>query len=412
MKHTYLNIFCAAFLATFTVTSDAYAIMKLDFFSPISDFLADIEKEKKKIEEKYSSMMEKLNSKIKMAVGAEGAALFQKYMPQNLNDLTSGVVTKAVSGQLGLDDMFEGALPDIANLRLDMETFKNLSTDYINAQAAEKVAKDKKIDEELVQLYAEQKLLDKDDPQRVGYAYKIAMLEQQKSTYVTEEQQKKQEKLREQEAKLQKLSEELRKVEGYMSADAVLGELTKNFDANKKFAKLFGNNKQSDDENAKLYDETLKKLFLAKTEAKNSETVARVMQNRRQEYYESVINLLTVAVEGDKQVLDSTKKIVGMNDDITKQAESNYGGKDLQIGIDIEMARSAALYTRLLLAKIRMDTSRNIQSWSDNYYLKSYSHDVTKFNLDDYIMPKASMFNKLKGQALGKATDAARNFSF
>ena len=149
----------AIILSATTVVPNAYAVHKLDFWAPVSDFLQKVQKMKEKAEEKYAQIMEQANEKVKKATGLEGAALFKAVVPQNLSDIRKGLVDKILAGEWDFDSMLKGALPEMANMKLDWESFKRLSADYDRALTEEKLAKDKKIDERLALLYPQAELL-------------------------------------------------------------------------------------------------------------------------------------------------------------------------------------------------------------------------------------------------------------
>jgi hypothetical protein len=126
------------------------------------------------------------------------------------------------------------------------------------------------------------------------------------------------------------------------------------------------------------------------------------------------MNLMEVALEGDGHTTKIAEDTQNMKEAMTEVAEGNYGAKAMEIGVDIETAKATARYAQLLMAKLRVDTTRTMQSWTDYYKLKDYSKyskQEIKFNLDDYIL-NDSKIAQIKGLIKGKAQDAISNFSF
>lgn len=422
MKKVSIGIATAIILSATLFVPEASAIHKLGFWDPIVDFAHKVQKTKEKIEEQYTAVLEKQNEKIKKATGAEGAALFKAVVPQNLGDIRKGIVQKLLAGQWDFDSLLKGALPKLANMKLDWASFKQLSQDYDRALKAEKLAKDKEIDAELTKLYAEvnlyqqqkdvynldelQQLLveNPNDEKLEEYAQKIAALEEQKSTNVNPTAKKFEDEMKDLNKKIRENNREIMDTQMFKDLTSKTDDL---------ISGLFS--KKADDAETKdLYNQNIAKLFLGKYELVNAENVNRIMKNRKQEYYHAVVNMLEIALEGDGHTMKIADDSQNMKEAMTEVAEGNYGAKDMEIGTDIETAKAAARYMQLLLAKLRLDTTRTLQSWTDYYKLKDYSKytkDEIKFSLDDYIL-NDSKIAQLKGLAKGKAQDAIDNFKF
>lgn len=419
----------AIILSATTVVPNAYAVHKLDFWAPVSDFLQKVQKMKEKAEEKYAQIMQQANEKVKKATGLEGAALFKAVVPQNLSDIRKGLVDKILAGEWDFDSMLKGALPEMANMKLDWESFKRLSADYDRALTEEKLAKDKKIDERLALLYPQAELLrdeikeftytgdpnnmsDKMDADMMNLSKKlqlqkiaqeIADLEQQKSTNVPEKTKKFQAEMEELNKKIQENNKEI-------SETQVFKDLTNKTD--EAINKLFS--KTSEDDTKDLYAGNLSKLFLGKYQLVNAENINKIMKNRKTEYYNAVINLMEAALEVDGRTVKVAEDTQNMKEAMTEVAEGNYGAKAMQIGVDIETAKTAARFVQLKLAKLRLESTKTMQSWTDFYKMRDgskYSKSTITFSLDDYIL-NDSKLAQLKGMGMDKAQDFIDSFSF
>ena len=156
----------------------------------------------------------------------------------------------------------------------------------------------------------------------------------------------------------------------------------------------------SDEETASLYGEIIEDFFLEEDEESNSRTVGRIRQNRKRAYYQALQNLFATAMQSDGASLEAGEDAQASADAITQTSETNMGAEMMQIRVDIQSVKSVTRFTRLLLAKIQMETMEQIQSWTTNDKMQDYSQDVTRFNLDNY---------KLKGW-VGRLTDKINNF--
>ena len=419
----YGKIFLIALILSVTVfASDAYAVHKLGFWDPIADFAQKVQKIKEQAEEKYTQVLEKQNEKIKKATGLEGAALFKAVVPQNLKDIRKGIVKKLLAGEWDFNSLLKGALPKLANMKLDWATFKRLSKDYDKALKKEKIAKDKEIDAELEKLYTEVNVYQErkkvnsyasmqalmaespDDEELEKYAEKIADLERQKSTNISPTAKKYEDELKE-------LNKKIRANNKQIVNTQMFKDLTSKTD---DFISGLFSKKTEDDDTKDLYGQNIAKMFLGQYEQVNSENVNRIMKNRKLEYYNAIMNLMEVALEGDGHTTKIAEDTQNMKEAMTEVAEGNYGAKAMEIGVDIETAKATARYAQLLMAKLRVDTTRTMQSWTDYYKLKDYSKyskQEIKFNLDDYIL-NDSKIAQIKGLIKGKAQDAINNFSF
>ncbi len=135
---------------------------------------------------------------------------------------------------------------------------------------------------------------------------------------------------------------------------------------------------------ADIYNEITEKFFLKEDETRNADNTSRINKNRQEEYYLSLHNLFTTAVQTDGTIRQIAEKAQMMSDANTDVAQSNSGAQNMQIGVSIQVAKSAARLTRMLLARMRMETTENLRRWNTHYYLEDYSQDMTAYDLDYY----------------------------
>lgn len=157
--------------------------------------------------------------------------------------------------------------------------------------------------------------------------------------------------------------------------------------------KLFGNEEEAETET--LYTQIIQDFFLGEDEEATSVNVSRIRQNRKRAYYQAVQDLFATAVQADGATWQAAQDANKMHATISEEAETNFGAKVMQLGVDIQAVKSAARFTRMLLAQMRMETTEYIQSWTSYDKMKDYSQDVTLFNLDNYIFD-SSLGGRLK----------------
>ncbi len=169
-----------------------------------------------------------------------------------------------------------------------------------------------------------------------------------------------------------------------------------NNQADKMADEIFG--EEEAQETQALYTQIINDFFLGEDEEPNQGNISRIRQNRKRAYYQAVQDLFAAAVQSDGaawQIGDDTEQAHAA---ITESAETNFGARVMQLSVDIQSVKSAARLTRMLLAKIRMETMEHIQSWTSYDKMKDYSQDVTLFNLDNYVFDP-SLGGRLKTKA-------------
>ena len=162
--------------------------------------------------------------------------------------------------------------------------------------------------------------------------------------------------------------------------------------------KIFG--EQEEEEVEDIYAEVISDFFLEEDEIINSENISRVAKKRKQAYYYAVQELFATAAQGDEMSLQTKEDADKARETMTDEADTNFGAKNMQMLVDFQIIRSSAHLTRMLLAKLKMDSLQHIQGWTNFYKLNDYSQDFTLFNLDNYKF-YSGLGGKLKATSKG-----------
>jgi hypothetical protein len=195
---------------------------------------------------------------------------------------------------------------------------------------------------------------------------------------------------------------------------------TKVLDTTKKFQemqkkadeymnKIFG--EEEEEETEDIYATVISDFFLDEDEIINSENISRVAKKRKQAYYYAIQDLFITATHGDGMSLQTREDGDKARETMTGEADTNFGAKNMQMLVDFQIIRSSAQLTKMLLAKLKMDSLQHIQGWTNFYKLNDYSQDFSSFDLDNYKFD-SSLGGKLKSKGkslLKKYKDKAKN---
>lgn len=412
----YLLAFCLM-SAILLATHNVYAIAKLDFFAPVSDIADKIGKVKMKIETVYNTQLEKLNAKVEKVAGREGAMIF-KYVQKN----AGSIVTSAAKGQFFAADftgsgMWNALKSELGDLKLDFAKAQRLLANYVEAREQEKLGKKKAMETELAKLQAEHQALN------------IAMKEMQdKGEEIPENIQQRFVELEKAIPELQKevktvMEKDVTESQVYakMIADieakqqkvnALVAKTSEDYLVNilgQKSIDLFSK-KADEDETKELYADGLQKFFLGEYEVVNPENAERIMRLRREEYYKAVKNAMETTITIETSMSEIAERSLACTDAATNKAQGIFGASGSRICVELQNAKVAARHMEILLAQIRLSTTKEMQSWTDKYKLDDYSRDFTKFNLDDYVLKKESLYKKAKNKAKAAINDKITNF--
>ena len=207
-------------------------------------------------------------------------------------------------------------------------------------------------------------------------------------------------------------------MEKIKEAQSKYENITKVLDAGKAFqsltqktdAVLFGSAENQESEGdvdiETVYIQTISDFFMDEDEPYSSEGITRIMKKRKQAYYEALQDLLTSATQGDGMTLQTQADAKKMRDSLTETADTNFGAKNMQMGVDFQIVKSSAQFTKMLIAKLKMESMQTIQNW--DYKLNDQSQDFTLFNLDIYEYDP-SLKGKLKTMGKGLLDKAKKD---
>ncbi len=373
MRNILKNSLILAAIMQIALTSNSHAIVKLDFPGPISDAINQIQKFGEGVEQKYNAVMETLNTKVRQAVGAEGAALFSVFVKKIERNVVRGVINQ--------DFSVNGLFGDVTNMKLDYATYKNLAEDYSGALQKEKMKKNQDINAEIARLEALYKV--EKDPEKIDEISKqIAELQAQKQANL-KQQSLRDEKIQEYQEKTRTLSSSLQDLNAATEHEEILKKLENRSRA------MFEEEEDPEVEKqelAGLVQKDISEFFIAEYDHVGKDNVNKVMKVRKTEYYKAFLNMYKSTITSDKKTQEISEDSVTMVDTSTQEADGLYGAMAMRIGADIQTAKTAARFTELLLAEIRFNTTQDMQTWHDKYKMYDYDKDPTTFNLDDYVL--------------------------
>ena len=405
-KFSNIRLFAYCFISALISSQTAYAISKLDFPAPIADTAEKVGEVKEKVETTYNAALETLNKKVEKITGREGGMLF-KYIENN----ATAIVTSAAKGQFYAADftgsgMWEAMTRELGDVKLDLATARNQLEKYTQAREQEKLSKRAAMSEELAKLKAEHEalnLLIKDEEEKNGkvseeHAQRFLELEKAIAHMRQEMEKVMQEDVTE--------DEQYKKMQaGITEREKKIGELTRLTSEDElvnllgtESAKLFAED-TPDEETEAAYDNVAGRFFLRENEAENSDTIERIMKERKKEYYKAVTNSLEKMIKTYTSVDEIKERSVACTDAATGMAQGVFGAAGMRVCVELQNAKVAARYMEELLAQIRLETTSEMQSWKDKYRLEDYEKDLTKFNLDDYVLKKETLFKRVREQA-------------
>ena len=397
--------------------SDVYAVSKLDFPAPITDTADKIATTKNKIETFYNTTLETLNAKVEQATGREGAMIF-KYIEDN----SASIISSAARGQFLSADftgsgMWDAVKTQLGDAKIDFMRTKNQLDKYTQAREQQKLDRRNAMQRELAALRSEYEALNvklKEEQEKTGAisnpeeAQRLIELDERIAKLTTEVESVMQEDVTEEEAykkmraELDTQQNKINKLARLTSADEAVREL------GTQSLKLFETT-TDDEETEAAYETGVNKFFLGKNEPENSDTIERIMRNRKQEYYKAVVNSLETSIRTQTSIEEIQERSLACTDAATEIAQGIFGAAGMRVCVELQNAKVAARYMELLLADIRLTTTAEMQSWHDKYRLEDYDKDFTKFNLDNYVVKEEHLLKRLERKAVDAVTDRTFN---
>ncbi|MBR6355457.1 MAG: hypothetical protein IKR92_01255 [Alphaproteobacteria bacterium] len=412
----YLSAFCLMSVVSLAVYN-AQAFMKLDFFAPVADIADKIGKVKTKIETVYNTQLGKLEAKVMKVAGREGAMIF-KYVQNN----AGAIVTSAAKGQFYAADytgsgMWEALKSELGDLKLDYAKAQRQLSDYVESREQQKIDKKQAMETELAKMEAEHQALNrsmkelenKGEPIPENVQQRFVELEtaipkmKENIKVVMEKDVTESDTYKKMMKGLEEKQQKVNTLVAKTSEDSLVNML------GQKSVDLFSK-KADEEETQNLYNNGLQKFFLGEYEPVNPENVERIMKFRKQEYYKAVKNAMETTITTQTSLIEIEERSLGCTDAATNKAQGIFGASGARICVELQNAKVAARQMELLLAEIRVETTKEMQSWKDKYKMEDYGKDITKFNLDDYVMKKDTLFRKAKNKAKSAINDKITNF--
>ena len=394
-------LFLLSVLSAFTIILKADCFVFLSFMDPVMDVLKKIEKVKEKIEEKYNTYLETLDAKVQKAFKSEGISLYESFIA----DKSNFIIPDFLKGQFNVstfmkDNLLETLTGELGNMKLDYFNAKNLMDEYVKTAEKVKLDKDAAMKKELAALQSQRAavnslLIGNENNEELKAKLdeldkNIALLNVQIkdnleiSVLDTPEIQKYKNKLTELQNKMDSISGK--------TSDLELQKMTSIAVDN-----LFAENDNSavGEDIKEAYKITAEKLFLKEDEIENSENIARINRIRHAEYYNAHRELMHAVINTYNSFPLLEEKINGCAE-AGKVAQGIFGESAMRICADFQNAKAAAWYMDLLLADMRFSVAAEIQTWNQIYKLKNYDRDMSRFDIDEYIMQASDLVPKGK----------------
>jgi hypothetical protein len=390
-----LKYMTIVFVAVCLFSGKSYAITKLDFVSPTT-IIPDLEEKlRQKIQQAYNNALTKLEGKVKRAgdgMVGEGSGLFHelakkgvsaattagtKAMDKTLrNGLEAGIDVDWSSGTISynvrfLNNKYANKALDLAKLKAEVENLKE-------SFKAEKEAKNIEMNAQLVELQAKLEAAQTDE-EKEELQKQIAQLKADQADNLVDQEHERE--VKEKESLITYLEKDLAEVQKQADVEKQKEKLQNM--ADEMFSKVLGDeNNEEEAENNELYADSIGKFFLKEKEYAAGDALAEVKRNRNIAFYNALQDLAYVSTKGvyESSVISDTSVAYS---DTSTEADGVYGAMAMRIGGDVQVAKTAARFTELLLAEILYDAASDIVSMPQ-YKLNDYDKDVTKLDLDSY----------------------------
>lgn len=418
MKKCRKNFLVIVIASYMLAISPAFAVTKLEATGPLADIVAKIQKVKEKIEDVQTKILREKEKWTKKAeqildntLGTEGAYLFKEFVVKS----GAGIIQSAAKGQFnagdfGLSGFTNSIKSQLGNYKLDFATLVAQSRDMIETAEKAKQEKENKITAEIVKLQAEWDAKNKLNSELQSadlsaeldeLAARISSLKMQQ-TELSNKVIMESDKQKEMQKQMLDLQKTMADYNSKISQDDLLKKL------NAEAMSLF-TLKMEEEETDALYAANIEKLFLGRYDFGTTDNYARIRKIRKEEYFKAEKNVLKVIVDTYNSIEETKDKMMKCSQAST-EAQALFGGNTMRVCVDIQTAKIAAQYMEMLLARLHLTSSLDIQRWSDKFKLPDYNRDYTKFNLDDYVLTKEDMNFNLKNKISDTVNGAMMNF--
>ncbi len=379
-------------------TPPARALAFLEITTLLEDLAKKIFKDSDNQETITANIMEQLNKKTLQAGNNESMKMFKDVVEESADVAIAAAKGQYKASDYSADEMLQTFVDQLNDLSKDYANHKKQMEAEI--EAAEKAKLDKKVEmqKQMSILVSQRNALDaliaqESTPDRVAQldaldksiADLAEQMQQNDETEVLDTP-----KVKKSKERMEKLQKQIEKAKAKYSeknmTDKMQTELMKLFDVD------------PDKEEKEMYKTVISKLFLEEDEPANPENIRRVVKERQREYYDAVKNALETVVSTQVSIKETNERSISCADE-SLRADGVFGAMGLRQCVEMQNSIVAVGYLEILLAMIQLDTTAEMQKWDNKYALRDYEKDITKFNLDDYMMTKEDWLSKSKRTA-------------
>lgn len=377
-----LNIFLFTFLATLLFSVDSYAILKIDApesVTKVIDIATDVSQEVR--ESQFTSGVQDIIHT--MGKGVAEAKAMKLEIEKNAQLIGSSVdqiksnidaVQDVVSNPLGAISDNAG-VKELEELNALKKEKKSIEAEYDQALSSISAEYDvllSSVDENISVISINLSSQDLTIEERSKYENSISALQEQKQSISAENQEIANVLKAERDAILSDINEEISAKETELKG--VLSHVVKE--------KTDGIVTKDDIADAML--DVQNKFYIKPGTAENAASVFPIKRQREKEALSRIVSATHVFLT---EALKSGDKM----DFVTDMADSNKGLEgytsivSMNIDLTIEEMSTLLSYNKLLLAKIKLDSSLDALR-NSSYSVEGSDRDITEFNFDDYII--------------------------
>lgn len=387
MTKIWKSIFITVLSVIFAFPKETSAISKLDFFIGPTDWSSRLEQLETIANQKIQGSLQDMSKILKQASVGEGrelALVSDEYVNKEMNGLLKELGMAVLNGNFSMSMVDAKYKELLANNKHELA---NAQSDYDNLILSLQQAKNSKNQAIIAQITElRTKLAATKDPDEIKeLEEQIAILEGQRiennADYVLNNPE-----LHAKKSKIIELSKLVGEAESAMQLDVMRGK------GEEMINNLFDKKVNEEDEK-NIYEEKLGDLFLKEDEERTSENMKKVNLEREREFYYAVQNILKTTMDNNIRTVETELRASDMTDKSMKDADGLFGAKGMHIGVDVQMAKSAAHLMSMLLGELRYKSLAKMRGWNNKYKLVDYTHDVTELDLDYYELDGASIQN-------------------
>ncbi len=398
-------------LGSFCVyTPPARALAFLEITTLLEDLAKKIFKDSDNQETSTTDIMEKLNMKTLQAGDDESMKMFKDIIGESADVALAAAKGQYKASDYTADGMLQAFADQLADLSRDYDNQKKQLEAEIEAAEKAKLDKKTEMQKQMSILTSQRNALDALIAQESTPA-RVAQLEALDKAIADLAEQMKQNdetevldtpKVKKSKKKLAKLQKKMEKAKAQFSeqnmTDKMQTELMKLFETD------------PEEEEKEMYSTVISKLFLEEDEPASPENISRVVKERQREYYDAVKNALETVVSTQVNIKETNERSQSCTDASVQNADGDFGAMGLRQCVEMQNSIVAVGFLEVLLAMIQLDTTAEMQKWDNKYALRDYEKDITKFNLDDYVMTEEDWLSKSKRSAKDSVKSKVKEF--